>query len=226
MTGRPPQTDRGQGAIPEAPSACPADRTDAPGFLAALAQALEDGRVADDVEGALHALATVAHATLGNRAAADRPGALQEGERDYRVAGCFMITPDWQYNMLVGNVGFPPEQRRLMIPFAWNHPGWVVTNEQPLLLENTDDHGTFRQFLKSSRMGSSIYAPMITSDGMVGQIVAAAQARWTYTQEDLDRLIVLGRIGAQIWRARFGANWLAADYPAADAWWADCQDAR
>ena len=202
------------------------DRTDATGFLAALDRALEAGRQADDVEGALNALASVAHATLGDRSAAGRPGALLEGERDYRVAGCFMITPDWQYNMLVGNVGFPAEQRRLMIPIAWNHPGWVVENEQPLLLENTDDHGTFRQFLSSSRMGSSIYAPMVTSEGMVGQIVAAAQARWTYTREDLDRLIVLGRIGAQIWRARFGANWLAADYPALDAWWADRQGER
>lgn len=214
---------RGAPVVPVVMDGSDADRTDASGFLAGLDRALETGRPAGDVEGALHALTVLAHATLGNRAAALRPGALLEGERDYRVAGCFMITPDWQYNMLIGNVGFPPEQRRLMIPIAWNHPGWVVANEQPLLLENTDDHGTFRQFLKSSRMGSSIYAPMITPEGMVGQIVTAAQARWTYTREDLDKLIVLSRIAAQIWRARFGANWLAADYPALDAWWADRQ---
>ena len=36
----------------------------------------------------------------------------------------------------------------------------MVRTERPILLENTDDHGEFRQFLKTSRMGSSIYHPV------------------------------------------------------------------
>ena len=154
-----------------------------------------------------------------------RPGMLKAGERDYRVAGTFLVTPDRRYNMLTGNVGFPPEQQRLMIPIEWNDPGWVVANEKPLLIPNTDKHVQFRQFLKSSRMGSSMYAPMFARvDGairFVGQMVAAAQARETYDESDLHRLQGIAAVAALAYALHDGGAWLAADYPAKDAWRAD-----
>jgi hypothetical protein len=175
-----------------------------------------------DVEEALRGFSQAAHATLGDHAAAARPGALREGERDYRVAGVFLVTPDRRYNMLAGSLGFPAEQRRLMIPLDWNHPGRVVATGEPILIHNTDaEADRFRQFLKSSRMGSSIYAPFRDGGAVVGQIVAAAQARGTYDESDLARLGALAAAIGLAWRALDGAAWLARDYPAADAWRAE-----
>lgn len=189
--------------------------------LAALGEASAAALVSADVEAALHHLCRVVHDTLGDHAAARRPGSLKPGERDRRVAGVFLVSPDQTANVLVGNVGFPPEQRRLTIPIAWNHPGWVVAHQAPLLLENTDEHAAFRQFLKSGRMGSSIYAPILVGDRMIGQIVGAAQARWTYGTIDLGRLRAIAAVAALVWTAHDGDAWLARDYPAADAWRAE-----
>jgi hypothetical protein len=190
-----------------------------------LRDAADDVRTAPDFEAALHRLNQVSATALGDATAAARPGMLKPGERNYRVAGTFLVTPDRRYNMLTGNVGFPPEQRRLMIPIEWNDPGWVVANEQPLLIPNTDHHQQFRQFLKSSRMGSSVYAPVFARVGgcvrLVGQMVAAAQARETYDAGDLDRLRMIAALAGYAHALHDGVAWLAADYPAPDAWRAD-----
>jgi hypothetical protein len=189
-------------------------------FCAALAAACEAAR--GDVEAALRGFAQAAHAALGDHAAATRPGALREGERDYRVSGVFLDTPDRRYNMLAGSIGFPPEQRRLMIPIDWNHPGRVVATGEPILIHDTDhEAGRFRQFLKSSRMGSSIYAPFRSGEGVAGQLVAAAQARGTYDDTDLARLCALAAALGLAWAALAGSVWLARDYPAPDAWRAE-----
>lgn len=186
-------------------------------FESALRAGLRDAGAANDAEAALHALARVAHRCLGD------PGAeLRAGERDYRIAGAFLVTPDHRYNMLVGHVGFPPEQRRLMIPIAWNHPGQVVATGEPILIRDTDaEAGRFQQFLTSSRMGSSVYAPIRAGGALVGQIVAAAQARFCYDARDLARLELLAAAAGLTWAAKRGAAWLAADYPAPDAWRAE-----
>lgn len=190
-------------------------------FEAGLSAALAEANAAAGPEEALRALTRLAHDRLGDHAAASRPGMLKDGERDYRVSGCFMITPDRRYNMLIANVGFPAEQARLSIPIGWNHPGRVVETKAPLLLRNIDEHPEFRQFLKTSRMGSSLYAPMIIDGVMHGQIVAAAQARTTYDQGDLERLVLLGHAAAAVYVAKGGPAWLSADYPPANQWRAE-----
>lgn len=196
-------------------------RLDDGAFLARLAPALRGAAQAADAETALGALTLCAFEALGDPDAAARPGALKEGERDCRIAGVFAITPDRRRNMLVAGRGFPPEQRRLAIPIDWNHPGEVVRTGRPILLENTDEHAAFRQFLKTSRMGSSLYHPIRAGGAMIGQIVAAAQARWSYDASDLGRLSLLADAAALIWQAKGGAAWLAADYPAPDLWRAE-----
>jgi hypothetical protein len=186
-------------------------------FESALRAGLREAEAASDLEAALHALARIAHRCLG-----DPQAEVRAGERDYRVAGVFLVTPDRRYNMLVGNVGFPPEQRRLMIPIAWNHPGRVVATGEPVLIRDTDaEAGRFRQFLKSSRMGSSLYAPVRAGGALVGQIVAAAQARLCYDARDLARLELLAAAAGLAWAAKAGGAWLAADYPPRDAWRAE-----
>lgn len=186
-------------------------------FEPALRAGLHHAETASDAEAALHALARVAHRCLG-----DPLAKVRAGERDYRIAGVFLVTPDRRYNMLVGNVGFPPEQRRLMIPIGWNHPGRVVATGEPILIRDTDaEAGRFKQFLKSSRMGSSLYAPIRAGGSLVGQIVAAAQARFCYGARDLARLEILAAAAGLAWAAKQGTAWLAADYPAPDAWRAE-----
>lgn len=210
MTGT--SADTAPGTADPVPSVTPG------AFEEGLGKALRAASPEPDPEEALGHLTAFAQATLGDHEAAARPGALKEGERDYRVSGVFVVTPDRRYNMLIANRGFPPEQRRLAIPIEWNHPGEVVRTEAPILLVNTDEHGEFRQFLKTSRMGSSIYYPIRTPDGMVAQIVAAAQARGTYGTADLRRLGILAGAAGAIWQATGGSEWLRNDYPAGDIW--------
>ena len=178
------------------------------------AQALSAGGPED----ALRAMAQGCHDALGDHDAHRRPGALRADERDYRVSGCFLLTPDARWHMLVGSVGFPPEQARLMIPAEGGHPGRVMRSGQPLLLSNTDEDTGFRQYLKTSRMGSSAYAPMLWKGRFIGQILVAAQARWTYGEADLAALVAASRLAAALWTAHGGPDWLAAHADPPDAW--------
>jgi len=190
-------------------------------FLGHAGSAIAAALRANDLESALSALTRLAYDGVGDHDAGTIPGRLKPGERDYRVSGVFLITPDRKYNMLVANQGFPPEQRRLCIPVEWNHPGEVVRTEAPILLENTDDHAQFRQFLKTSRMGSSLYHPIVGPYGMVGQIVVAAQARQTYNADDVSRMRLIAEAAALVWENCGGTEWLASDYPPPDAWRAE-----
>lgn len=190
-------------------------------ILTMLADAGQAALAAAGPEEALHQIARHYFEVLGDREAEHRPGALKPGEKQYFIAGAFIVTPDRRHHMLVGNVGFPPEQRRLMVPIDGGHPGWVYANRSDLLLENTDDHGTFKQYLKTSRMGSTIFAPMIWKGDFLGQMVMAAQARHTMRQADLDVLKVAARIATGAWVAHGGPAWLEAEFPPADAFYVD-----
>ncbi len=175
----------------------------------------------DDTESAFRVLTKAAVELIGNANASKKAGALKQGEANYRVSGIFLISPDRRHNVLVANQGFPPEQRRLSIPIAWNNPGQVVARERFVLLENTDAHAEFRQFLKTSKMGSSIYVPIFAEGKMIGQIVAASQARWTYSKADVAPMTFLSGLAALVWDATQGNKWWANDHPAEDAWYAE-----
>jgi hypothetical protein len=174
-------------------------------------------------EEAISAITRAYYELLGDRAAHLRPGALKSGERQYFVAGAFFVTPDQRYHMLVGNVNFPPEQQRLLVPIDGGHPGWVYANRSKLILKNTDDHAAFRQYLKSSRMGSTIFAPLFWKGEFIGQIIMAAQARHTMRDEDLAVLVVCSRIAAGVWIAQGGPAWLQATYPPANGFYVEKQ---
>lgn len=185
--------------------------------LAMLDRAGAAALEAPDPEAAIHALARGCFETIGDREAHRRPGALKPGERHYFVAGAFFVTPGRLHHMLVGSLGFPPEQRRLMVPIDGGHPGWVHANRRPLLLENTDEHAGFRQYLRSSRMGSTIFAPITWRGEFHGQLIMAAQARWTMRAVDLEVLVAAARIAAGCWIAHGGPAWLAANADPPDA---------
>ena len=126
----------------------------------------------------------LAASQLGDMRAAEKPGSLKNGEQQFTVAGCFMHLKDDQKSVLLAETGFPAEQHRLSIPDNLGHPGWVVKNEKPLLLANTDEHSNFEQILKTARMGSAMYSPLTLGGKFIGQFITASQARNTYDFED------------------------------------------
>src|SRR5208337_1227535 len=92
--------------------------------LAMMDTAGEAALNAPGPEEAIRSIAQAYYELLGDRDAHLKPGALKPGEHQYFVAGAFFVTPDLRYHMLVGNVNFPAEQKRLMVPIDGGHPGW------------------------------------------------------------------------------------------------------
>jgi hypothetical protein len=191
------------------------------GVLAMLEQAGQSALDAEGPEQAMRVLAQACFDTLGDRTAHLQPGALLAGERQFFVAGAFIVTPDQRYHMLVGNIGFPKEQERLLVPIDGGHPGKVYATRSKLLLKNTDDHQTFKQYLKTARMGSTIFAPMIFKGKFHGQLIMAAQARHTMRDSDLEAIVAMSRIAAGAWIAHGGPAWLEQAYPPANGFYVD-----
>lgn len=165
------------------------------------------GAAVDGPEDALRALLSPLHATLGDRSVDDQ----------FFVAGAFLVSPDRDWHMLVGNIGFPAEQARLMIPIAGGHPGTVLASEKALHLPDTHAvAGSFKQYLKTTRMGSAMYVPMIWQGRFVGQIVMAAKQRNTLGAEDFAVIRAAGPMAAALWVAHGGDTWLRGIYPPED----------
>jgi hypothetical protein len=150
----------------------------------ALHEALATASRTNDVETALSAISAAAWTALGDPMAHERPGALKPGERQFAVSGYFMLTRDGRETVLVAEHGFPAEQHRLRIPSDLAHPGWVVKHRKPLLLANTDEDSGFKQILKTARMGSAMYSPLLWREEFFGLLITASQARNTYDVRD------------------------------------------
>ena len=152
--------------------------------LTALNDILVSRRPEDNLETVLQKLSSLALTTLGDPEAPSKPGNLKPGEHQFSVAGFFMHLPKERASILIAEEGFPTEQHRLRIPDNLGHPGWVVQNQKPLLLANTDEHSDFEQILKTARMGSAMYSPLIQEENFIGQFITASQARNTYGPDD------------------------------------------
>ena len=182
--------------------------------LDALTQAHARALSCTDLESAWRELARFCVAHLGDPQAHTVPGAMAEGQTQYKISGCFVVTPDTQHHMLVGNVGFPAEQARLMIPIDGGHPGWVYTHRQDLLLGDTAQSTTaFKQYLKTSRMGSALYCPMLSQQQFIGMFVMAAQAKHTLRESDMSVMRLVAHLAVALWHAHGGPAWLAAHHP-------------
>ncbi len=173
------------------------------------ARAAQAATNAPDAEAAVRETVHAALRITGDNTAYEKPGALKPGERHFCVGGAFMVSPDNLSHFLIAEWGFPEEQHRLHYPLDTGHPGWVWKNEQALILENTDDHGDFKQILKTARMGSAIYAPMIWQGGFIGHLFTAAQARNTFSPPDLVRLRALAAVATAAYMAHGGPEFLA-----------------
>ncbi len=174
----------------------------------AMQQLAELGELAchaTDAESALRLITRATFDLLGDRQAHHRPGALKPGEQQFFVSGIFLVSPAADTHLLIAEHGFPPEQHRLRIPINTGHPGWVYQHQRPLILANTDEHADFKQILKTSRMGSALYGPMMWRGRMIGQLISAAQARNTFEQADLDILVAFAQFASTLYVAHDGA---------------------
>ena len=173
-----------------------------------VAHAIQAANGAADPEAALRICVETSLRITGDAEAYKRPGSLKDGERHFFVGGVFLVAPDNASHLLVAEWGFPPEQHRLNFPLDTGHPGWTWKNRKPLILENTDEHSDFKQILKTSRMGSAMYAPMLWQGKFLGQIITAAQARNTFSRPDRDRIATMAAIATGLFIAKGGPEWL------------------
>jgi hypothetical protein len=175
-------------------------------------QAISAAKAAGSAEEVVQAAMGVLWSELGDRAAHLAPGALGPGQQQFFVAGAFFVTPGRLQQMLVGNTGFPADQKRLRIPIDGGHPGQVIAKAAPLLLEDTREHTEFRQYLRTARMGSAIYAPLVWDGAAQGLLIMAAQAAGTMRLQDLAAVIELAPVVSREWSALGGPDWLAKEY--------------
>jgi hypothetical protein len=179
-----------------------------------LAQAIAAARTASHPATLIETALAPLFAHLGDRQAHLVPGALEPGQHEFFVAGAFRVTPDGGHQRLVGYHGFPPDQRRLLIPIDGGHLGVAIAAARPLLLRDTRQHTSFRQYLRTARMGSVIDAPLIWDGAARGLIIMAARAAGTLGEADLATLAALAPHVTEAWLRCGGPAWLASEYTA------------
>jgi len=177
--------------------------------ILALRQAGAAGNAAAGPEEAIWSITETLPKLLGDRESHLRPGSLQEGETQQFACGCFVVTPDQKFNLLVAPVNFGPTQRHMKIDIALGHPGWVVKNKQPLLLANTDAHQSFVRILETFRAGSAVFAPLMWGGDALGVMVCASQARNTLDDADLEVHVTFSHLAAALWMAHRGPTYLS-----------------
>src|SRR5262249_57273029 len=98
--------------------------------------------------------------------------------------------------MLMAEHEFPAEQHRLKISITDSRPGYTARTGEPVVASNTDDDPMFRQILKTARMGSAVFVPLVWQSGGLGVLDVAAQARNTYDTKDLEIALLFSNLAA------------------------------
>lgn len=183
-----------------------------------LQSAAEQSRSESEPEAAVRHITRVAREVMGDRDAGKQPGALKAGERDFKVSGIFFASPRRDHLVLMADHDFPAEQRFLRISIADSRPGYTVRTGTPVVVPNTDHDGLFRQILKTARMGSAVYAPMVWQGQVLGMFNIAAQARNTYDETDLKTGMAFANLASATWMALGGPGYLAGVVAALPPW--------
>lgn len=173
-----------------------------------LAKVASEGAKAAGPEEALALVTAAAQNILGNRNLATETGNLKAEEKDQYACGMFFILPDGERQILLAPQNYGLEQEYMVIETNIGHPGWVIANRKPLILKNTDDHGSFIKILQTFRGGSVVYAPIEWNGMFLGQIICAAQARNVMDDPDLEVLCALANLAASLWVAHKGPEML------------------
>lgn len=161
---------------------------------------LEEANTFEDV---MKEITYFSFSNLGNREKAKIAGNLKEGEKDQYACGSFIIV-NQNKQILIGPQNYAKEQEYMILDTNIGHPGWVIENKKRLILTNTDEHQSFVKILKTFRAGSAIYAPVLTSERFVGQIICASQARNIMEEIDLSSLNFLANLASVYWIKKNG----------------------
>jgi GAF domain-containing protein len=183
-----------------------------------LQEAAAETRRETDPEAALRHLTRIACNVLGDPDSGKHPGALKPDERDIKVSGIFFAAPERDHLILFADHGFPAEQRHLRISIMDSRPGHTVRTGEPVVVPNTDKDTMFRQILKTARMGSAMYAPVVWQSEVLGMFNIAAQARNTYDASDLTMAMLFANLAAATWVALGGPRYLAGVASALPPW--------
>jgi hypothetical protein len=163
---------------------------------------------AENAEEALRVITLALVNLLGDRNAHLQPGNLKKGEFQQFACGALFLTPDGISNQLIAPVNYHPDQIHMKLDSTIGHPGWMVKNQKPLLLENTDLDKSFVKILRTFRAGSVCYAPIKSENTYFGQIVCAAQGRNTMTEDDLAVHIKFCQLASTLWVVKDGPNYM------------------
>lgn len=178
--------------------------------IRAFRQAGAEANAAAGPEDAIWAITKTLPRVLGDKESHLQAGNLKEGEKQQFACGCFVVTPDRKFNLLVAPVNFGPTQRHMKIDIALGHPGAVVKNKGPMLLANTDTHKSFVKILETFRAGSAVFAPLMWRGDALGVIICASQARNTFSENDLEVHVAFSHLAAAQWIAHAGPAYLSS----------------
>lgn len=173
-----------------------------------LGETAQRGFAAENAEAAVLAVTLALSNLLGDRDAHKIPGNLKDGEMQQFACGAFFLTADKKSNVLIAPVNYHPEQVHMVVDATLGHPGWMVKNQTPLLLANTDLESSFVKILRTFRAGSVCYAPIKAGGVYYGQIICAAQGRNTMTEDDLAIHATFCDLAAALWVAKNGPDYL------------------
>ena len=88
-----------------------------------------------------------------------------------------------------------PIMRGLIVPVDTSIAGWIVTQRQPVIINDTQqDPRHFKQIGKATKVetNSLLGVPMITKDKVIGVVEAINKLSGQFSQEDQDLLLALG----------------------------------
>ncbi len=88
-----------------------------------------------------------------------------------------------------------PIMRGLIVPVDTSIAGWIVTQRQPVIINDTQqDPRHFKQIGKATKVetNSLLGVPMITKDKVIGVLEAINKLSGQFSQEDQDLLLALG----------------------------------
>ena len=174
-----------------------------------LLAAAEASRVETDPELALAHITRIAQQVLGEHTG-QQSQAAGAGEPEFRCAGIFFAAPKRDHLILLAEHNYPPEQHRARISIQDSNPGLVVRTGEPKIVPNTDEDPNFRQILSTTRVGSSVYLPVIWRRQVLGMFNVAAQARHALAEIDLRMGLLFANLSAATWMALDGPRYLEA----------------
>ncbi len=163
---------------------------------------------AENAEDAIQVVTLALVNLLGDRNVHLQPGNLKKGEFQQFACGALFLTPDRISNQLIAPINYHPDQLHMTLDATIGHPGWMVKNQKPLLLANTDLDKSFVKILRTFRAGSVCYAPIKSGNTYFGQIICAAQGRNTMTEDDLAVHTSFCQLATTLWVAKDGPNFL------------------